>query len=736
MIPLISGNLSVDYMLRRMRGDTPPSAGTHAAELDEMLGLGVSGVEDYIGWAAVECRPDEWDFRFHQENQRQCRERGMQYIAYPWFHVLPEWRRQAGFVGFRCLEHDKECAWPSIFAPNTLVLAEQFYAVLADQLSDGVDAICVGFPADYGEVGYPTGWADWVAPLPPPRDHAHPGFWLADVHAQEQLNWFWSKEGRGESLETVLAGAGSASSRILFADFVLDSMVDFVDALLRVVRGHFPKTPLSIKVGHGGEPLHYGIDPARLARCLAPHGAALRSTQATLPVVHQKRLATACRVFGVPWSTEPPCHAGRETVLERLLEDAAGGATEAFYFRDQLIAGQDLMQRHLQDVGQGPSEVDVGVFFADRDLHAAATMGFPPVLYELADVFRDRFDFALMDEVMIEHDALQSLEVLVIPEARHVTDATQDRILAFARNGGTVVAGPDTSDWSGPLAEALATAPDASGFLRMEVNCLSSVALDLGRRPDRLFLTGHWHHPEDASQFRGSPPEGEACRWTGAQAAALLPVVPGRRHLLELECWVHPHAHHLRREIRVNGTALGRLTQHGLQRFAAWASPEMLGTESLVRVEFDCEPMCLHDLGLGEDQRVLGLAVLWIRLTEEGCQPVTVAAAPEWQVHGQLQDAFWTDAVQACGQGHLVAVREAALSSLLEVVHETVRRRSNVHQEVQRIAGSEPAPGVRTALFPNRLSLFNATRDTVMVVQRPLNSGELMSCQRLAQEPA
>src|SRR5262249_8404940 len=159
-------------------------------------------------------------------------------------HVVPEWWFASGrFVGFRCLEHDRECGWPSIFDPALPGLYRRFHVELARALGDGIDALCVALPADYGEVGDPTGWGAWVSRLPPPRDHVHAGFWCGDAHARAALRAF--ALARHGSLDGVNRAWGTrfpspdainhpvASSplpwRRDFADFYVGAMADFAD---------------------------------------------------------------------------------------------------------------------------------------------------------------------------------------------------------------------------------------------------------------------------------------------------------------------------------------------------------------------------------------------------------------------------------------------------------------------------------------------------------------------------
>ena len=185
MIPLVSGNLSVEYLMASRAGGPRPEPGAHRDELVALAQLGFGAVEDYVAWGVVEAREGVFDWSFHQANLAQCRSLGLRYVVYPWLHVVPAWHMTGGrFTGFRCLEHDLECGWPSLFDPAFIALARRFYEELARALGDGIDAVCVALPADYGEAAFPTGIGAWVSRLEPPYDHVHPGFWCGDVHAR------------------------------------------------------------------------------------------------------------------------------------------------------------------------------------------------------------------------------------------------------------------------------------------------------------------------------------------------------------------------------------------------------------------------------------------------------------------------------------------------------------------------------------------------------------------------
>ena len=734
MIPLVSGNLSVEYLMASRAGGPRLEPGAHRDELVALAQLGFGAVEDYVAWGVVEAREGVFDWSFHQANLAQCRSLGLRYVVYPWLHVVPAWHMTGGrFTGFRCLEHDLECGWPSLFDPAFIALARRFYEELARALGDGIDAVCVALPADYGEAAFPTGIGAWVSRLEPPHDHVHPGFWCGDVHARaafarfvlarhgslDAVNRAWqTRYDDPAALAARLAdGRASLAWRRDFSDFYVGALSDGVDRQLAVARAVFPGKPLWIKVGHGGEPLVYGIDPTRLVEMAARHGAGIRTTQATLPTLHQKRLASPCRWWAVPFATEPPVDVGRETVVERLFQDATSGAVEYFEYAEHMVGARDLIARYGGLLNGGASECDVGVLFPGADQRLHPEQGLPPVLFDLAETLRDRCDFELYDERAIHAGALTRLEVLALLEGAHVDRATQEEVVRFVARGGRLVVSPEfATDEEGPLCELLARAPDAGACVDLVGVPTESMFLPMGVRGDSLRLSGDWHLREDAAQFRGQPPVGESSRWTGRRGATHFPVRAGRRYLLEIDAWVHPHTVHLRHAVEVDGHVVGALARPGLQRFAAWVSVATARGAGVAEVAIASETFRAIDVGAGDDTRELGVAVIWQRMTEEGSPEAGLRAAEPPRLEGRVRLAdLVARGMLVHGAGAVVRSRRRPLVAFLALLEDEIAR----HSRVVRAAfgstfegGAEAAfgsalDGVRATVFPRRILLWN-----------------------------
>jgi hypothetical protein len=730
MIPFVSGNLSVEYLMKSVGGGAVPAAGSNRGEIDELARLGFGAAEDYVGWGAVEKSEGSFDWSFHRANLDHCRKLALQYVVYPWLHAVPEWFRTSGrFVGFRCLEHDRELGWPSFFDPQFPALVRRFYGELARALGDGIDALCVALPADYGEAGYPTGFGAWVTQPKAPLDHWHDGFWCGDRHARVRLRAFaLARHGSLDALNrrwgtsfarpdevTHPTAASALEWRRDFGDFYVEALAQACELLLLEARAVFPGIPLWLKVGHGGEPLHYGIDPTLLAAVAARHGAGLRSTQATLPALHQKRLASPCRIFQVPFASEPPVDVGREKIVERLFNDATSGTREYFDYAEHMVGARDLVARYGGILDGEASECDVALHFAAADLRLHPERGFPPVLLDVAEAIRARVDYELFDERALQAGALARCRVLALLEGSHLGAGAQAAILDFVAGGGALVVSPEfgAEGGSGPLFQLLARAPAADDCVELGEAPAPTMVARLGEAGDALRLAGDWYPRETAAQFRGREPEGEFSRWSGARGTLLFPLRAGAGYLLEIDGWVHPDSVHLRHEIVVNGVPVGRMARPGLQRFAAWLPRAAIEGRAVAEVAIESETFRPVDLGKGADPRALGVAVIWVRLTEEGSEAAGIVggearnAAP--RLSGRVRpDELDARGTLAHGAGRVVVSRRAPLVAFLALLEDAVARGSQVVREAFDGAMTRGAlAGLRATVFPKKLLFWN-----------------------------
>lgn len=723
MIPRLSGNLGVDLLLHRRAGLPAPPPDATARAIERMAALGADGVEEYVAWALVEPRRDAWDWGVQRETAARAAARKLRYVAYAWLHVVPDWFAASGdFVPFRCSDHGATCGWPSPFAPATLAAHRRFHAELARALGDRLDALCLAFPADYGEVGLPAGFGAWACPPPPPHDHVHPGWWLGDPHAQAAWERFAAARGAPIELRAALA---SAATRPLVARFAAEAVAGYVDALLADARARFPALPLWIKLGHGGESAGYGIDASLLARVAARRGAGIRTTQATLPTLHQQRIATACRWFAVPLASEPPLDVGREKAVARIFDDAAGGVVEAFAYPEQLAAARDLDAKWGALRSGRAAECDVAVHFSRAALEQQADLGYPPRLYALADALRDRADFRVVDGRLIEAGALAGCSVVALTDDCDEPEPVQQELLRFVAAGGTLLVAPCARVAAGPLAEVVARAPSADGALELRGAAPPSLQLAMGTAGEERWLVGAWHAPEEACQFQETPPRGVKARWTGACGGVVVPRAAGRRTLLELEAWVHPRAAPQRVRVVADGAVVGELALPGLQRFVAWLPATH--DERASTIALDATPFVPAERGLGPDRRTLGVALIWLRVTLEGEVATGEAAVGGSPLEVAVDEAKLAGATRRVGAGAIVRCEAAPLARFVGLFDHVVARASEWGRAAPRGQDGRRAAGVRLARFGGRWLAWNRGAATAKLAlpSRPAASREV-----------
>ena len=186
------------------RGDLPEAAvgadlaRERSALVERARAAGADGVEDYIGWAVVETRPDQWDWSLYQENAREIRKAGLKYVPYVWVQNLPSWVRHGADSRFAtCLEHGKASEHLSVFSPKTVEAYDRVFSQLKAALGTQIDALRIGSPTDFGETHYPAGNAAGAFPVA----HIHIGWWAGEPEARQHfLRWVETKYGSVERL--------------------------------------------------------------------------------------------------------------------------------------------------------------------------------------------------------------------------------------------------------------------------------------------------------------------------------------------------------------------------------------------------------------------------------------------------------------------------------------------------------------------------------------------------------
>ena len=305
------------------RGDLPKAAvgadlaRERSALVEQARAAGADGVEDYIGWAVVETRPDQWDWSLYLENAREIRKAGLKYVPYVWVQNLPSWVRHGTDSRFAtCLEHGKASEHLSVFSPRTVEAYDRVFSRLKAALGTQIDALRIGSPTDFGETHYPAGNAAGAFPVA----HIHIGWWAGEPEARHHfLRWVETKYGSVERLNTAW---GTQFTRFEFdyprdptparrwLDFVEwyhEALIERLGVLFDVARKHFPETPICVNLGWPFEKIALGQDLSGLVKMLASRRMIVRSPSGPMVThLYTRRVATAARIYRpAGLSTEP-----------------------------------------------------------------------------------------------------------------------------------------------------------------------------------------------------------------------------------------------------------------------------------------------------------------------------------------------------------------------------------------------------------------------------------------------
>ncbi len=627
-VPFVIGNLGASAIIDLAKS-RPLASDPLLGKLDRYAALGVDAIEDYIGWSVVEPREGELDFSRHREHRDAVRRLGMQYVAYPWMHALPSFiADESRFEPFRCLEHGLATIHPSIFAPSTLELFDRFYALLARGFDGDLPAITLAMPCDYGEVGYPTGMGAWVLNGDSDAVHRHAGFWCGDDHAlsdfrQRMLHRFGSLDAVNAVFGTSFAreddlrplppphlDVHSDRFRFELIEWYREAVLRFLRSLVLIVRRHFPSSRLAIKCGYGGELACFGQDYARLVPLARELGLTIWSTHGTLPTVFHKRIATLCRVHGVPYFTESPSERSREQVRDRLFEDAAEGSRGFFEFSDTFDAFESdfLAHRHLLR-GETPS-IEFAVLFHSTAQMLEPGRSLPPGLVAIGEELRDLVDYDVIDEETAAIAPLGRYSVLLVPDPGPAFAPAIAALERYVEQGGIVVvaASPDLQPIGGRAA-FLASRPDLS--IHLPPGELKSVAtreydaIAFGSGTDEWALFGDHLGPERADAYFGTRAHPYS-RWIGSHAGFRMPRPLSDDAILEITLFADPRALTIPYVVTCDGAEIARITEPGAQTLEFTLGPRSVEDRAHFEIAFQGTPFRPADDG-SPDRRALGL---------------------------------------------------------------------------------------------------------------------------------
>jgi hypothetical protein len=305
--------------------DTPvpdDSEQLHRQERDKYLAFAktfnISGIEDYIGWAAAEREKGEPQWDIYREDAAAIRKAGLSFVPYIWIQTLPAWvKADPKYVFSSNVETGLETGALSIFAPETLAAYDRLYGEAKREIGDSIDILRIGSPYDYGECAYPAGAADFAFPM----KNMESGFWVNEAPAR--VHFKASMKNKYTTVHALNAAWGTRFSDFENLDYPKDTThvrywLDFVSwyhqgftermgMIVEVAQQHFPQTPININIGWPYEKINLGAEITGLIKMAgAKHIYVRTPTGPSVPFLFTKRVATAARHYApASFSSEP-----------------------------------------------------------------------------------------------------------------------------------------------------------------------------------------------------------------------------------------------------------------------------------------------------------------------------------------------------------------------------------------------------------------------------------------------
>lgn len=466
-----SGNLSVGFIQASPIGAYPrPNFLEPAPSVESQVrlkNLGLVANEDYIAWGAVERAPGQWEWQQHDAIETNLHRAGLKYVVYDWVHFPPVWLRDQQpdqRTLMRCLEHNQETHYLSIFDPRTITWYDHFYKALHEHFGNRVDDIYACILGPYGEGNYPLLVSAWVN-----MGHCHEGYWCADPNAiqafQKALKQHYSRISRlnkawgsnyhafdevrppheltDEKFKPSPAAFPAPQDKRRWLDFITwyhQAIIDFSEQSLRTVLKYYPAEKLRLKPGGnatGVNPIAWGTYCPGYAKMAGRYHVVLQPADCQGAVFGDKWVGTAYQFYGVKECTEPAGGLDAHGFVRRMFSDASCGASQLFTYEFEAHAPEIQRYVHLFTGKAGDTQVAVlcptTLYRLGENLQPTINAGYP---------LRDLCEFDVLDELLIADGALTTrrYRVLVLFQSQIIDQPILDKIDAFRRAGGKVIA--------------------------------------------------------------------------------------------------------------------------------------------------------------------------------------------------------------------------------------------------------------------------------------------------------
>jgi hypothetical protein len=465
-----TGNLSVSFIQASPIGafprpdvlEPPPSVESQV----RLKALGLTVNEDYIAWGAVERAPGEWQWKQHDAMEQALHHAGLKYVVYDWLHFPPVWLRDQQTNNrtlMRCLEHQKEANYLSVFDPRTIQWYDHFYKHLHDHFGDRVDHVYACVLGPYGEGNYPLMVPDWVN-----MGHCHEGYWCADAYAIEafqiamkraytgigKLNQAWGsdyksfddvrppKELPNEKFKPSPEAFATPTDKRRWLDFITwyhQAIIDFTEQSVRALLKYYPSEKIRTKPGGsagGVNPIAWGTYCPGYAKMAQPYRIVLQPADCQGAVFADKWVGTAYQFYHVKECTEPASNLSEKDFVRRMFSDASSGASQFFTYEFERHATN--IQKYVRLLTGKSGETSIAVYCPTTLYRLGGSL--QPTI-QAAVPLRDLCEFDVLDEILIGDNALTTnrYQTLLIFQADTVDQPMLDKMDGFMRTGGKVI---------------------------------------------------------------------------------------------------------------------------------------------------------------------------------------------------------------------------------------------------------------------------------------------------------
>ena len=432
---------------------------TDAETLQKLAALGVSVIETRLVWWAMEPRPGVFDFSRLERDLDKIEKGGLKGGVFPWFQHPPTWydpdKKQ--HTRFRCLEHDKSSTILSHWDPQTLEVYDRLYGELAHRFGERLAFLYAGISGDFGEVCYPSGVNHYL--FSPP--HNHQGFWCGDSLARQSFRlqiqkkygqiktlneaWETSFDNWQDDLMPKLPISNHCLARRFdFAQWYVDSLMNFTDKACQIVARHFPNTKVGIPLGFPCESLVVGQIKSQAVKIAARYNMAARWTGMAYlgsfgrSNVLARRFSSASHFYKTPFATEAALKLTRENAANGLYESLANEAAIIHDDPENIFRAQEVHAQLRPGLFLSPPCTSVALLYPLLDeLLEIDAFDLDPFI-DKADILRREFDYEICDHCMIDDGFLDCISDIVIVLSVHVPDTSARKLQAFTRNGGHV----------------------------------------------------------------------------------------------------------------------------------------------------------------------------------------------------------------------------------------------------------------------------------------------------------